>query len=121
MAMHKSLTNTIDYVEMPSRDLAATKRFFAELFDWKFEDYGPEYSSFDDGRLAGGFFAAEKTWSAESAGPLIVFYHPELESIRGKVVDLGGKITREIFEFPGGRRLHFQAPGSGEFAVWSDK
>jgi uncharacterized protein len=121
MAMHKSLTNTIDYIEMPSRDLAATKKFFAELFGWKFEDYGPEYSSFNDGRLAGGFFATEKIWSAESAAPLIVFYHPELETTRKKVVDLGGKVTREIFEFPGGRRFHFQAPGSGEFAVWSDK
>ena len=119
--MHNSLTNTIDYIEMPSRDLAATKKFFAELFGWKFADYGPEYASFDDGRMAGGFFAADKTWNAESAAPLVVFYHPELESGRKKVVDLGGTITREIFDFPGGPRFHFQAPGSGEFAVWSDK
>ena len=31
----------------------------------------------------------------------------------------GGKITREIFDFPGGRRFHFEAPGGGEFAIWS--
>ena len=28
--------------------------------------------------------------------------------------------VREIFEFPGGRRFHFQAPGGGEFAIWSE-
>jgi predicted enzyme related to lactoylglutathione lyase len=118
--MHESLPNTIDYIEMPSNDLGATKDFFAKLLGWSFQDYGPEYSSFDDGRMAGGFFAA-KSASAEKGGPLIVFYSPELEKIRTAVVRLGGKITREIFEFPGGRRFHFEPPGGGEFAIWSEK
>ncbi len=112
--MHKSLPDTIDYIEMPSRDLTATKLFFNQLFGWSFEDYGPEYCAFDDGRMAGGFCAAEGV-------PLIVFYHAELERKREEVMRAGGKISREIFEFPGGRRFHFQAPGGGEFAIWSDK
>ena len=57
----------------------------------------------------------------DAAAPLIVFYHGELEKTQKKVVDLGGKIAKEIFDFPGGRRFHFQEPGGGEFAVWSDK
>jgi predicted enzyme related to lactoylglutathione lyase len=105
---------------MPSRDLAATKEFFAALFGWRFEDYGPDYAAFDDSRLAGGFFAAEKTWSDTSASPLVVFHTTELEKTLSDVTRLGGKITREIFEFPGGRRFHFIAPGSGEFAVWAE-
>lgn len=119
--MHESLPNTIDYVEMPSRDLAATKRFFAALFGWSFEDYGPDYAAFDDGRMTGGFFAAGETWPATTACPLVVFYAPELEMSRADVVRLGAMLTRDIFDFPGGRRFHFQAPGSGEFAMWSDK
>ena len=119
--MHESLPNTIDYVEMPSRDLAGTKRFFAALFGWSFVDYGPDYASFDDGRMAGGFFASSKTASVDAGAPLIVFYHGELEKMKTKVVDLGGKITKEIFDFPGGRRFHFSEPGGGEFAIWSDK
>src|SRR6266478_2483650 len=111
--MHKSLPKTIDYLEMPSKDLAATKNFFTNLFGWTFQDYGPDYCAFDDGRMAGGFFASEKTSSVDAGAPLIVFYHPELAR-------LGGKITREIFEFPGGRRFHFEAPGGGEFAIWSE-
>ena len=58
--MHESLPNTIDYVEMPSKDLAATKDFFTQLFGWSFQDYGPDYCAFDDGRMTGGFFASEK-------------------------------------------------------------
>ncbi|MDQ2658958.1 MAG: VOC family protein [Verrucomicrobiota bacterium] len=119
--MHQSLPKTIDYVELPSRDLAASKRFFTDLFGWSFQDYGPEYVAFDDGRTTGGFFASEQIWNAASAAPLIVFYSPELEQILAEVERLGGEVTRTIFEFPGGRRFHFAAPGTGEFAIWSDK
>jgi predicted enzyme related to lactoylglutathione lyase len=119
--MHESLPNTIDYIEMPSRDLAATKKFFAALFGWSFVDYGPDYAAFDDGRMAGGFFASEKTADVDASAPLVVFYYGELEKTKTKVVDLGGEITKEIFEFPGGRRFHFREPGGGEFAIWSDK
>src|ERR1035441_1631437 len=80
--MHKSLPNTIDYVEMPSQNLAETKRFFSALFGWTFQDYGPDYAAFDDGRMTGGFFASEKTSNVESGAPLVVFYHRELEKMQ---------------------------------------
>jgi uncharacterized protein len=119
--MHESIPNTIDYIEMPSRNLPETKRFFTALFSWSFQDYGPDYAAFDDGRMTGGFFASEKTTNVESGAPLIVFYHGDLEKTQKAVVDLGGKITKPIFDFPGGRRFHFQEGGGGEFAVWSEK
>jgi len=119
--MHQSLPNTIDYIEMPSRNLPATKKFLAALFGWSFVDYGPDYASFDDGRMAGGFFTSEKTAGVDSGAPLIVFYQLELEQTRTKVIELGGEITKEIFEFPGGHRFHFREPGGGEFAIWSDE
>ena len=119
--MHQSLPNTIDYIEMPSRDLGATKHFFTSLLGWTFEDYGPDYAAFDDGRMTGGFFAAEDNWISAAACPLVVFYSGELEMSRADVVRLGGAVTRDIFNFPGGRRFHFQAPGSGEFAIWSER
>ena len=118
--MHESLPNTIDYVEIPTRNLTETKRFFSGLFGWSFEDYGPDYSSFDDGRMVGGFFTADKTAGVDSGGVLVVFYHPDLAKILTEVKRLGGEITREIFEFPGERRFHFREPGGGEFAVWSE-
>ena len=119
--MHESLPNTIDYIEMPSRDLAKTKKFFSALFSWSVVDYGPDYASFDDGRMTGGFFSSEKIADRNAGAPLVVFYQPELEKTCAIVVDLGGEITRDIFEFPGGRRFHFREPGGSEFAIWSDK
>jgi uncharacterized protein len=119
--MHESLPNTIDYIEMPSRNLAETKRFFSGLLGWSFQDYGPDYAAFDDGRMAGGFFTSEKTAGVNSGGVLIVFYHPDLAKILAEVKELGGEVVREIFEFPGGRRFHFREPGGGEFAIWSER
>ena len=119
--MHQSLPNTIDYIEMPSINFSATKDFFTGLFGWSFQDYGPDYAAFDDGRTTGGFFLSETTSAVEKGAPLVVFYSADLEKISKDAARLGGKIIREIFEFPGGRRFHFEAPGGGEFAIWSEK
>jgi predicted enzyme related to lactoylglutathione lyase len=112
--------NQIDYIEFQAADLAATRKFFEELFGWKFTDYGPDYTAFEDGRIAGGFTRADKASSIEAGGVLVIIYHPKLEEIRHKVVKGGGTVTKEIFSFPGGRRFHFTEPSGNEFAVWSD-
>src|SRR4051812_5016925 len=54
-SLFMSTANQIDYIEFQARDLAATRKFFEGLFGWKFTDYGPDYTSFDDGRINGGF------------------------------------------------------------------
>lgn len=105
----------IDYIEFPATRMDATKTFYADLFGWKFTDYGPEYTSFEDGRIAGGFAAAE------GQKTLIVIYADDLETMEKKVAGAGGKIVKPIFSFPGGRRFHFLDPNGNELAVWSDK
>ncbi len=45
--------NKIDYIEFYATDIPATKIFYSSLFGWKFTDYGPHYTSFEDGRIAG--------------------------------------------------------------------
>ncbi len=47
--------NQIDYVEFRAADLELTRNFYSRVFGWRFEDYGPDYISFQDGRIAGGF------------------------------------------------------------------
>jgi predicted enzyme related to lactoylglutathione lyase len=108
----------IDYIEFPATNIADTKRFYSDVFGWTFTDYGPNYTSFNDGRLGGGFTTGATT---ASAGVLIVLYAIELDAMRGKVAQQGGRITKEIFEFPGGRRFHFADPNGNELAVWSDR
>jgi predicted enzyme related to lactoylglutathione lyase len=108
----------IDYVEMASTNLANTKRFYSEVFDWKFTDYGPDYTSFDDGRISGGFYKADAT---QVGSVLIVIFALELETAEKRVQMAGGKIVKPIFDFPGGRRFHFADPSGNQLAVWSDR
>ena len=118
--MAADAANKIDYVEFQAADIAATKKFFEQLFGWKFTDYGPDYTSFEDGRIAGGFSKSDKCSTFAAGGVLIVFYHPRLEEVRQRVLDLGGKIAADIFSFPGGRRFHFTEPSGNECAIWSE-
>jgi predicted enzyme related to lactoylglutathione lyase len=108
----------IDYIEFPATDIAKTKAFYTGVFAWKFTDYGPDYSSFEDGRLAGGFFRKD---AVPAGGPLVVVYSADLAGAQAKVQAAGGAIVKEIFSFPGGRRFHFSDPSGNELAVWSDK
>ena len=107
----------VDYVEFPATDIAAIKKFYIAVFGWKFTDYGPGYTSFEDGRLAGGFNTERKV---TQAGTLVVIYASDLEGCEAKVRTNGGKIVKDIFSFPGGRRFEFNDPNGNMLAVWSE-
>jgi predicted enzyme related to lactoylglutathione lyase len=110
----------INYVEFPAKHLDATKAFFEAVFDWTFTDYGPDYTAFTDEGLDGGFFRSDLAASTAKGSALIVFYSDRLEETQSKVENAGGSIVKPIFDFPGGRRLHFTEPSGNEFAVWSE-
>lgn len=111
----------INYIEFPTKDIEATKKFFAAVFDWSFVDYGPEYVAFSNAGIDGGFYQSNLISSTENGATLIVFYSNELEETQKKIKDSGGSIIKPIFPFPGGHRFHFSDPSGNEFAVWSDK
>lgn len=104
----------IDYIEFNASDIPHTKKFFADVFGWNFTDYGPDYTSFEDGRIAGGF----RKGPVSPAGTLIVVFVNDLPKAEKRVTDAGGKITKEIFSFPGGSRFHFSDPNGNVLAAW---
>ena len=108
----------IDYVEFSATDIEATKLFYADVFGWRFEDYGPDYTAFLDGRMGGGFARVDQL---VRGGPLVVIYASDLEVVLDSVTGAGGKITKQTFSFPGGRRFQFADPNGNELAVWSDR
>jgi len=97
----------IDYIEFPTTDIAKTKTFYEQVFGWKFTDYGPDYTSFADGRLSGGF---SKEGTVSRGGPLVVLYATDLDATEKKLRDAGGTIVKDAFTFPG-----------NVLAVWSEK
>jgi uncharacterized protein len=113
----KANDKRIDYIEFPAADIARTRAFYTAVFGWKFTDYGSDYTSFEDGRIAGGF---AKVDTVVRGGPLVVMYAADLSAIETAVKAAGGKIVKETFSFPGGRRFQFTDPNGNELSVWSE-
>jgi len=108
------------YVEFQASDLAKTKAFFQQVFGWTFTDYGPDYTSFADSGLHGGFAHSEKKAALATGSALVVILSNQLENTQHEVVAHGGRITQDIFSYPGGRRFHFTEPSGNELAVCAE-
>lgn len=104
----------IDYLEFPSTDGAQSRQFFANAFGWTFTDFGPSYTGINDAGIESGIDADTQ----RAAAPLAIIRTSDLEQALLQVVGAGGTITRDPFDFPGGRRFHFREPGGNELAVW---
>ncbi|WP_394133170.1 VOC family protein [Shewanella maritima] len=112
--------NSINYLEIPVKNIERTKAFFNRVFGWRFQDYGPEYTCFLDVGIDGGFYTAKESFNLDKGCALIVLYSLSLEDTMAAVLDAGGEIIKDTFSFPGGRRFHFADPNGNEFAVWSE-
>jgi len=84
----------IDYVEFATTDTGASKAFYSAVFAWGMEDWGPDYTSFADGRLAGGFSKVDTV--AKGGGVLVVIYAVDLEAVEAAVKAHGGEIVKEM-------------------------
>jgi len=107
----------IQYIEFLSPDFSKIKQFYTDAFGWEFTDYGPEYTAFSGDYVDGGFAQGEP----QAGSVLVILYSDDVEGSKGMVEKTGGNITKDIFEFPGGRRFEFTDPDGNHLAVWSDK
>ncbi|NNC50601.1 MAG: VOC family protein [Flaviramulus sp.] len=112
------IDNHINYIEFKAANLEEIKRFYKGCFNWVFTDYGPTYVAFSESGIQGGF---EKNDDEVINGALVVLYHKNLDLAKMNIIKNGGKISKDIFSFPGGRRFHFLDPAGNELAIWSDK
>ena len=114
--------HTIHYVEFTTPDIAGAKAFYGKVFGWKFQDWGPDYISFDreHAGIDGGFRKGAPPEKVSNAAPLIVLYSKDLIATEQAVVAAGGSIVVPTFEFPGGRRFHFSDGHGNVLAVWSE-
>lgn len=113
----KLIHNQIQYIEFLSNDIQLAKEFYSKSFGWKFTDYGPDYTSFEGNYVDGGFTVGKPV----KGSVLVILYSERLEETKQSVENAGGKIVKDIFTFPGGRRFHFSDPDGYELAVWSEK
>jgi len=108
----------INYIEFVSTDIARSKQFYSTVFEWSFVDYGPDYAAFF--AAAAGIDGGFRKGEAQTGSPLVVLYASDLAATEAAIVAAGGIITVPTFEFPGGRRFHFNDGAGNELAVWSE-
>ncbi|WP_284327869.1 VOC family protein [Demequina litorisediminis] len=110
--------HTFDYIEIPALDIDAAERFYRDALGWRFTEYGPGYRGIvtADGREAGGL---TQVGEVARGTLLVVLFTRDLFSTREAILAAGGTLTRDIFEFPGGFRLHFMDVSGNELGVWA--
>ncbi|WP_368858516.1 VOC family protein [Modestobacter marinus] len=50
----------------------------------------------------------------------MLLYSADLDRTLTAVTSAGGRVVNGPYEFPGGRRFHFQDPSGNELGVWSE-
>lgn len=103
----------LQYLEMPTGDLAASRAFYTAAFAWTFTGYGPDYAATTTGDTDVGLDAG----ADRVTRPLPVIEVDDLAGVQAAVERAGGTITVPVFAFPGGRRFHFRDPDGHELAV----
>jgi predicted enzyme related to lactoylglutathione lyase len=105
----------INYIELPSAALTASRAFYTAAFGMDLVDYGPSYSCTTSGDVDIGL---QGDAASMNTAPLPVILVDNLEQTLAAVEQAGGVVTQQIFSFPGGRRFHFHDPSGNELAAW---
>src|SRR2546428_10520331 len=90
----------VDYIEFGAADVGRTKEFYQQVFGWRFPDYGPDYTSFQDGRLSGGF---TKDAPGRPPHPPGGIYALPPQAIQTKIKPAGRENVRKTKPVPSGR------------------
>jgi predicted enzyme related to lactoylglutathione lyase len=112
----------ITYIEFTTTNIEQAKKFYATVFGWSFQDWGPDYVSFSaaEAGIDGGFSKGEASEGPGKSAPLIVLYSADLKATEAAIVAAGGSIVVPTFEYPGGRRFHFSDGIGNVLPVWSE-
>jgi predicted enzyme related to lactoylglutathione lyase len=114
--------HAINYIEFTTTDIALSKAFYEKVFAWNFQDFGPDYISFDrvSAGIDGGFRKGEPSQAQSDTAPLVILYSQDLKATQDAILAAGGSLVVPTFEFPGGRRFHFSDGQGNVLAVWSE-
>ena len=103
-----------NFIELPARDLAASRTFFEAVFGMAMTPFGPTYACTLTGDVDIGLQADPQE---ATQAPLPVIAVDDLEDTLAAVTAAGATVTKPLFGFPGGRRFHFRDPGGNELAA----
>ena len=112
----------INHIELSSKNLMETKRFYSRLFRWKFQMFGDDYMVFTTTKkgVGGGFQLSKKVT------PGTTMFYVSVDTIPKtlqKAASLGAKVVRRKKAIGGGMGYwgSFKDPHGNLIGVWSKK
>jgi predicted enzyme related to lactoylglutathione lyase len=112
----------IGHIELVSKDLTATKKFYSKLFGWKFEMIGDGYAMFKTTQkgVGGGFMLGKKI----KPGSTTLYVNVDtIPATQQKAKSLGGRILKKRKSIGGGMGYWgtIGDPHGNVIGLWSKK
>ncbi|MGB7405547.1 MAG: VOC family protein [Pacificimonas sp.] len=103
----------LNYAELPVADSKRSKAFYEKALGWEMTSFAPTYAGSIGQHGDLGLDA-----DTDLTAPLPNFETDDLEAMLAQVEVAGGRIVQPIFDFPGGRRFHFEDPDGHVIGIW---
>ncbi len=113
--------NPFVHIELHSKDIDRSKKFYSGLFDWKLEEAGMDYTMITVGEgTGGGMMKDTRSGGPDNWLPYILVGDVK-ESIK-KARTLGGTVIEDITEIPDfGWYSVIKDPTGAVFGIWQPK
>ena len=112
----------IGHIELASKNLMETKKFYSRLFRWTFQMFGDDYMTFHTSKkgVGGGFQQSKSVKPGTTTFYVTVDNIPQTQQ---KAVGLGGKIGRRKKAIGGGMGYWgtIKDPHGNVVGIWSKK
>ncbi|MDJ0754636.1 MAG: VOC family protein [Ardenticatenaceae bacterium] len=116
-----NMPNTLVWNELQTRDIAATKKFYADVFDWGIQTDENDYVMYKaDERIQAGSMAIQDSWGPVPSNWAVYFMVEDVDAMAAKVKELGGNLMGE--PIPAGEMGKFvvvQDPTGAVFTMMS--
>ena len=114
---------SVSWVECLSRDPAAARRFYRDLFGWKSAEDSAGYVVFEfDGERVGGLMAMPASVPAEVPSYWLAYFTvADVDAACTRAAEMGGAVLEPARAIEQGRFAVLQDPAGAVFAVatWS--
>lgn len=117
------MADPIVYLELPSTDLSASQRFFAQAFSWEVKIHGDSYAEWEPGgeAVGCGFNLIQPGADCPEAKPLAYIQVEDIEAKLAQIEAIGGTVIKaktKISDEYGFYAL-FADPSGIVLGVWS--
>lgn len=116
------MANPFIHIELHTKDIEKSKKFYAGMFDWKLEDIpGMDYTFINVGDGTGGGMMKNPV-PGDNDNWLPYILVDDVASSTKKAASLGGVVVRDITEVPGmGWFSVITDPTGAAFGLWQPK